>query len=401
MKVLIINCGSSSVKYQFINLDEKFVLAEGICEKIAESSSLFTYKSKKFTVKKQKTNLPSHKEAIQLILDSLQDPQNGCINDISEIDAIGHRLVHAGEHYNGTVVIDDHVISVMEDCIPLAPLHNPANITGVKATKTLMPDTPQCGLFDTAFHQTMPPKAYLYPLPYEYYTKHKIRRYGFHGTSHKFVAQKAAEHLGVPIEELKIITCHMGNGASITAIDQGKSIDTSMGFTPLEGLVMGTRCGDLDPSIPLYLQRQFKLSIDEVDNILNKKSGILGLSEIDSDMRPIEEGLDNGNEDAIRAFEVYCYRIKKYIGAYTAAMNGLDVLVFTGGVGENMPHLRDWVCRDMEYLGIKFNNDVNYRHGSEVFDLNQPDSKVKVLKISTNEELMIALETEKLLNSLS
>ncbi|MDP8209719.1 MAG: acetate kinase [Candidatus Stygibacter australis] len=401
MKILTINCGSSSVKYQFINLEDKFVMAEGICEKIAEGNSLFTYKSEKFTVKKQAAELPSHQEAIKLILDSLQHPQNGCISDISEIDAVGHRLVHAGEHYNGTVLIDDHVISVMEDCIPLAPLHNPANIVGVKAMQTLMPDTPQCGLFDTAFHQTMPPKAYLYPLPYEYYTKNKIRRYGFHGTSHKFVAQQAAQHLNIPIDQLKIITCHAGNGASITAIDRGESVDTSMGFTPLEGLVMGTRCGDLDPAIPLYMQRQFGLSVDEVDTILNKKSGILGLSEMDSDMRPIEDGLDNGDPDAIRAFEVYCYRIKKYIGAYTAAMNGLDVLVFTGGVGENMPHLRDWVCRDMEYLGIKFNNDVNYRRGSEIFDLHQPDSEVKVLKISTNEELMIALETEKLLNSRS
>lgn len=399
MKVLTINCGSSSVKYQFIDLDKKQALAEGVCEKIAEEESLFTYKSEKFTVKKQKTSFPSHKEAIQLILDTLQDTQNGCISDISEIEAIGHRLVHAGEFYNGTVMIDDKVIEIMEDCIPLAPLHNPANIIGVKATKALMPETPQCGLFDTAFHQSMPMRAFLYPLPYEYYEDYKIRRYGFHGTSHKYVAQQAAEHLNKPLSELKIITCHIGNGASITAIDGGKSIDTSMGFTPLEGLVMGTRCGDIDPSIPLYLQRQYGLTVDEVDNVLNKKSGILGLSELASDMRTIEDGIENGNKLAIRAFEVYVYRIKKYIGAYAAAMNGLDVLVFTGGVGENMPHLRKDVCQNMEFLGIKFNVEVNNHWGDEVFELHQPDSKVKILKISTNEELMIALETEKLLKS--
>jgi acetate kinase len=399
MKILIINCGSSSVKYQFIDLDRKLVLADGICEKIAEDFSLFTYKSPRYTIKKEKTLLPSHSEAVELILIALQDKDNGCISKLSEIDAVGHRLVHAGEHYNGTVLIDDHVISVMEECVPLAPLHNPANIIGVKATRKLLPDIPQCGLFDTAFHQTMPERAYLYPLPYEFYTRDKIRRYGFHGTSHKYVANQAAEHLGFPIAKLKIITCHIGNGASITAIEGGKSIDTSMGFTPLEGLVMGTRCGDLDPAIPLYLQRQFKLTIDEVDEILNKKSGMLGLSEIASDMRTIEDALDANNPAAIRAFSVYCYRIKKYIGAYAAAMNGLDVLVFTGGVAEKMPHLRKWVCEDMEYLGIKFDDAANLRWDDGVFELHKPDSKVRILKISTNEELMIALETQKLLQS--
>ncbi|MCF7919937.1 MAG: acetate kinase [Candidatus Cloacimonetes bacterium] len=397
MKILTINCGSSSVKYSFIDPASANVTAEGICENIGEEQPLFTYKSDKLTFKKKKVNLPNHTEAVQLILKTLQEEENGCIKDIAEIDAVGHRLVHAGEHYNGTVIITDDVIRVMEECIPLAPLHNPANIIGVKAIRTLMPDTPQCGLFDTAFHQTMPMRAYLYPLPYRYYYEKKIRRYGFHGTSHKFVAQEAAGHLGKSLEELKIITCHIGNGASITAIDGGRSVDTSMGFTPLEGLVMGTRCGDLDPAIPLYLQRHFKMSIAEVDKVLNKESGILGLSEMASDMRVIEDGLAAGNKDAIRAFEVYVYRIKKYIGAYAAAMNGLDVLVFTGGVGENMPPLREEVCRNMEFFGIQFDSANNNRRTSDILELHQPDSHVKILKVTTNEELMIARETEKLL----
>lgn len=398
MKILIINCGSSSVKYQFIDLSDESVLAEGLCEKIGEDQPLFTYKSEKFTVKKMEADLPSHKEAVQIILSTLQDEEKGCISDVKEIDAVGHRLVHAGEHYNGTVNITDDVIRVMEECTPLAPLHNPANIIGVKATRDLMPETPQCGVFDTAFHQTMPRKAFLYPLPYSYYTEKKIRRYGFHGTSHKYVSLEAAKYLGKPISELKIITCHIGNGASIAAVDCGKSVDTSMGFTPLEGLVMGTRCGDLDPAIPLYLQRQYGLSVDEVDKVLNKESGILGLSELGSDLRIIEDGLEVDCKDSIRAFEVYTYRIKKYIGAYAAAMNGLDVIVFTGGVGENMPPVREWVCSDMEFFGIKFDSENNPRV-SGTQELQLPDSKVKILKIETNEELMIARETEKLLNS--
>jgi len=397
MRILTINCGSSSVKYQFINLETEYVMAEGICENIGEAQPLFTYKSEKLKLKKKAVDLPSHTEAVQLILDSLQDVETGCISNVNEIDAVGHRLVHAGEHYNGTVNITDDVIRVMEECIPLAPLHNPANIIGIRATRRLMPETPQCGLFDTAFHQTMPERAYLYPLPYDYYYDKKIRRYGFHGTSHKYVAEEASRHLQKPIEDLKIITCHIGNGASITAIDGGKSVDTSMGFTPLEGLVMGTRCGDIDPAIPLYLQRQYGMSIDEVDKVMNKKSGILGLSEMASDMRTIEDEVALGNKDAIRALEVYVYRIKKYIGAYAAAMNGLDVLVFTGGVGENMPPLREWVCRDMEFFGIKFDSSNNDLRTSEVLELHLPDSKVKILKITTNEELMIARETEKLL----
>lgn len=402
MKVLVINCGSSSVKYQFIDLTDDSVLAEGLCERIGEEQPLFTYKSEKFTIKKEESSFPTHKEAVKKILTVLQDKEKGCISDVKEIDAVGHRLVHAGENYNGTVRVTEDVIKVMNECTPLAPLHNPANIIGVNATQELMPDTPQCGVFDTAFHQTMPSKAYLYPLPYDFYTEKKIRRYGFHGTSHKFVALEAAKHVGKPISELKIITCHIGNGASVTAIDCGKSVDTSMGFTPLEGLVMGTRSGDLDPAIPLYLQRQYGYSADEVDKILNKESGVLGLSQLGSDMRIIEDNLEHENsntEAAVRAFEVYTYRLKKYIGAYAAAMNGLDIIVFTGGVGENMFPVRQWVCEDMEFFGIKFDASKNLVRTSDILELHQEDSKVKILKINTNEELMIARETEKLLNN--
>ena len=398
MKVLVINCGSSSVKYQFINLNSEEVLAEGIAEKIGEDTSLFTYKSKKYTKKKQKTIIKNHDNAIQIIINSLTDSHHGIIKNVREIDAVGHRLVHAGEHYSGSVRVTDDVIKVMEECSSLAPLHNPANLKGIYAMRKLLPNIPQCGVFDTAFHQTMPSKAYLYALPLKFYTQHKIRRYGFHGTSHKFVSEIAAEYYKEDISKLKIITCHIGNGASITAINGGKSVDTSMGFTPLEGLVMGTRCGDLDPAIPIHLQKELGLSLDEVNTILNKKSGILGLSELSNDMREIEEQvLENKNEKAIRALEVYAYRIKKYIGAYTAVMNGLDILVFTGGVGENMPVLREWVCEDLDYLGIKLDKKTNNQFIGGILEIHSSDSRVKVVKIPTNEELMIALETKRIL----
>lgn len=400
MKVLTINCGSSSVKYQFINLKTEQTLAKGVAEKIGEPKPLFTYKTKDYTKKKEPMVIPNHDEAISIIIKHLQDNEYGVIEDINEIEAVGHRLVHAGEYYSGAVKINDHVIEVMEKCSNLAPLHNPANIKGVKAMQKLLPNTPQAGLFDTAFHQTMPSRAYLYALPIEFYTKHKIRRYGFHGTSHKYVAQLAANYLNKEITDLKIITCHIGNGASITAIDGGKSIDTSMGFTPLEGLVMGTRCGDIDPAIPIHMVKELGLSIDEVNKILNKKSGMLGLSDISNDMREIEEEiLENHNKNAITAHEVYAYRIKKYIGAYTAALNGIDVLVFTGGVGENMPILRSLVCKNLGYLGIKLNEKENDQFTDKIINLTASESKVKILKIPTNEELMIAKETEALINN--
>lgn len=399
MKILVLNCGSSSIKYQFINMETKEVLADGIAEKIGEDIALFTYKSEAYTKKKREMVIENHEQGLKLIIDSLIDPNHGVISSLREIDAVGHRLVHAGEHYSDAVVVTDHVIDVMTECISLAPLHNPANLMGVQAVKASMPDVPQCGVFDTAFHQTMPAQAYLYPLPLEFYQTHKIRRYGFHGTSHKYVSLKAAEFLGRDVHDLKIVSCHAGNGASITAIDKGRSVDTSMGLTPLEGLMMGTRCGDLDPAIPIYMQQQLGLSVEDVNNILNKKSGMLGLSHLSNDMRTIEEEiLERQNPRAILAHDVYCYRIKKYIGAYFAAMNGMDVLIFTGGVGERMPIMRAQVCRDMEALGITLNEAENAKFTDDIQVLSLPGSKVSVLKVPTNEELMIALETQRLLS---
>lgn len=379
-------------------METQTVLVDGIVERIGEDTSLYTYKSEAYTKKKREMVIDNHEKGLQLILDSLVDPMHGVIKSFEEIDAVGHRLVHAGEHYSDSVIITDEVIRVMTECISLAPLHNPANIMGVEAVKKNLPNVPQCGTFDTAFHQTMPSKAYLYALPLEYYTDKKIRRYGFHGTSHKYVCRKAAEHLGLDLGKTKIITCHLGNGASITAINNGVSVDTSMGFTPLEGLMMGTRCGDLDPAIPIYMQKNLNMTVDEVNSVLNKKSGMLGLSHISNDMRQIEEEiLEKHNPLAIQAHDVYAYRIKKYIGAYTAAMNGVDVIVFTGGVGENMPILRELVCEDMDWLGIKLNKKENDQFISGILDLTGEGSRVKILKVPTNEELMIALETEALL----
>lgn len=400
MRILVLNCGSSSIKFQLINKECEQLLAEGIIERIGEELSLFTYKSKRYTVKKKEVVIADHEQGLKDIIDLLLDPVKGCIGSPAEIDAVGHRVVHAGEYFSGSVYIDDDVVRALRDCTHLAPLHNPANIKGIEAVYKYLPGTPQCGVFDTAFHQTMPEKAYLYAIPYELYVEHKIRKYGFHGTSHKFVALKAAEYIGKPITELKIITCHVGNGASITAIDKGNSVDTSMGLTPLEGLVMGTRSGDIDSAIPLFLQENLKMSVAEVNNLLNKKSGMLGLSQLSNDMRVIEDAIVKDNDPrAIRAHNVYAYRIKKYIGAYVAAMNGLDALVFTGGVGENMPILRDLVCEDMDYLGIIIDKVANNQWVSGTLDISAPESKVKVLKIQTDEEMMIALETEKIINS--
>ncbi len=400
MKVLVINCGSSSVKYQFINLETEDVLCDGVAERIGEDISLFSYKTKNYKKKKYEMLIEDHEKAIQLVIDHMLDENHGVIKQIEEIDAVGHRLVHAGEFYSGSVEVTEDVIKVMEECSSLAPLHNPANLKGVSAMKHLLPETPQCGVFDTAFHQTMPAKAYLYAIPLQYYTENKIRRYGFHGTSHKYVSELAAEYVGKDVKNLKIITAHIGNGASITAIDGGKSVDTSMGFTPLEGLMMGTRCGDLDPAIPIFMQQQMGMDVEEVNKVLNKKSGMLGLSAISNDMREIEEDiLERQVPNAIQAHDVYAYRIKKYIGAYTAAMNGVDILVFTGGVGENMPILRSLVCKDLDYLGIKIDEKENDQFVGGTLDISAEDSKVKVLKIQTNEELMIAKETKRILDN--
>jgi len=400
MKILVLNCGSSSIKYQFIKMSTKEVMAEGIAEKIGENIALFTYKSPEYTKKKREMVIDNHEMGLALILQSLIDSTHGVIKSFNEIDAVGHRLVHAGEYYSDTVKIDKHVVEVMTECISLAPLHNPANLKGIEAVKKELPTVPQCGVFDTAFHQTMQPHVYLYPLPLDMYNTHKIRRYGFHGTSHKYVSLKAAEFLKKDLADMKIITCHLGNGASITAIKDGKSIDTSMGFTPLEGLMMGTRCGDIDPAIPLHMMQQLGMSVEEVNSILNKKSGMLGLSHISNDMRTIEdEILGKQNPDAIQALDVYCYRIKKYIGSYYAAMNGLDVLIFTGGVGERMPIMREQVCRDLDALGIILNKEENAVFSDDIQVISTPESKVTVLKIPTNEELMIALETQRILTT--
>jgi len=397
MNILVLNCGSSSIKFQFINSDTQVVLAKGIVERIGEKNSLFSFISEKIEKRKQKIIVKNHTQGIKLISDSLLDSKFGVIQSKDDIDAVGHRLVHGGEEFSGSVKINEKVLDTMRECIKLAPLHNPHNIKGVEASQKIFPDIPQCGVFDTAFHQTMPRKAFLYALPLEYYTKHKIRRYGFHGTSHYYVAKEAARYVEKNLDELKIITCHLGNGASITAIDKGKSVDTSMGFTPLEGLVMGTRCGDLDPAIPLYMIETLGMTRQEVNDVLNKKSGMLGLSEISNDMRIIEEEIEKKNQKASDALEIYAYRLKKYIGAYFTVMNGVDIIVFTGGIGENMPILREMVCTNLNSLGIIIDRKKNRITKDGILDFSGEDSKVKLLKIPTNEELMIAMETEAIL----
>ena len=402
MNILVINAGSSSLKYQLLNPETGDVLAKGLCERIGIDGK-FTYKPQvegKETLKAIDVAMPTHSEAIQTVLDALVDPVNGVVASMSEIDAVGHRVVHGGEAFAGSVLITDEVMQALEDCIPLAPLHNPANITGIKACEACMPGVPMVGVFDTAFHQTMPPKAYMYALPYEYYEEDKVRRYGFHGTSHKYVSQRAAAMLGKPIEELKIVTCHLGNGSSICAVDGGKSVDTTMGFTPLAGLPMGTRSGDVDPGILQYLMNKHGYSIDEMLNILNKKSGVEGLSHISSDFRDLEVESRAGNPIAQLARLTFAYAVKKYIGAYAAAMNGLDAVVFTAGVGENDSYIRNGICQGMEWLGIDFDGEANASlRGVEAF-LTKPESKTKVLLIPTNEELMIAMDTAAIVKGL-
>ena len=396
MKVLVINCGSSSLKYQLINMENEDVLAMGICERIGIEGSFLKHQpgnGAKITIE---TPMPTHLEAIQSVINALLDSKHGVIKDMNEINAVGHRVVHAGEKFAYSVVLNQEVKDALTECIELAPLHNPPNIIGIDACEKLMPGIPMVGVFDTAFHQTMPKEAYIYALPYELYEKYKIRRYGFHGTSHKYVAEKTAEFLGKPLSELKLITCHLGNGASIAAIDKGKSIDTSMGFTPLEGLVMGTRAGDMDPAIVTFLQDKENLTSEEVNSLLNKKSGVLGISKISSDFRDIEDAANEGNENAKLALDVYNYRVKKYIGAYMAAMNGADAVIFTAGLGENSDVVREAVCKDMDFLGIKIDVQKN-KVRSKLTDISAEGSKVKVLIVPTNEELMIARDTKRLI----
>ena len=392
MNILVINAGSSSLKYQLLNPETQEVLAKGLCERIGIDGK-FTYKpTGKEAVKEADVAMPTHSEAIQAVLNALVDPANGVIASMDEIGAVGHRVVHGGEKFASSVLITDEVMAAIEECNPLAPLHNPANIIGIKACQALMPNTPMVAVFDTAFHQTMPPVAYTYALPYEYYEQDKVRRYGFHGTSHKYVSQRAAAMLGKPIEELKLISCHLGNGSSVTAIDGGKSVDTSMGFTPLAGLPMGTRCGDIDAGILEYLMNKHGYNIDEMLSILNKKSGVLGISGVSSDFRDLEAAALQGNQRAQLALDSFDYNVKKLIGAYAAAMGGVDAIIFTAGVGENGPDTRANVVSGLEYMGVKLDAEKNNTRGKEV-DVATDDSKVRVLVIPTNEELMIAMDT--------
>ena len=393
MKVLVINAGSSSLKYQLLDTGSQNVLAKGLCERIGIDGK-FTYKAPgKAVVDARDVAMPTHSEAIQTVLNALVDPENGVIASMREIDAVGHRVVHGGETFAHSVRIDGQVLSAMEACVPLAPLHNPANILGVKACSAVMgPNVPQVAVFDTAFHQTMPPVAYTYPLPYEYYQQDKVRRYGFHGTSHKYVTQRAADMLGKPIESLKLISCHLGNGSSVAAVAGGKSVDTSMGFTPLAGVPMGTRSGDLDAGILEYLMNKHGMDIKEMLNVLNKKSGVQGLSGVSSDFRDLCAARDAGNGRAALALDLFNYGVKKYIGAYAAAMGGVDAVIFTAGVGENDAAQRMAIASGLEFMGIKMDPDANSVRGKEAI-ISAIDSKVKVLLIPTNEELMIALET--------
>lgn len=395
MKVLVINCGSSSLKYQLIDMSNEQSLAQGLVERIGIEGSVLTQKvegKEKYMVK---TPMKDHTEAISLVLKALIDEQYGVISSMDEISAVGHRVVHGGEKYSKSVLINEEVKKSIEECFKLAPLHNPANMIGIEACEKLMPKTPMVAVFDTAFHQTMPKEAFLYALPYELYSENSIRKYGFHGTSHKYVSQRAAEIMGKDIKDLKIITCHLGNGASICAIKNGVSIDTSMGFTPLDGIVMGTRSGSVDPAIVLYLMKELNYSVDEVNDLLNKKSGVLGISGVSSDFRDIEVAVEAGHERATIALEVYCYRIKAQIGAYIAAMDGVDAIVFTAGIGENGIEVREGSLTGLESLGIKIDVEKNKVRG-KVSEISADDSKVKVYVIPTNEELVIARDTKEL-----
>lgn len=392
MKVLVINCGSSSLKYQVLDMTTETLLAKGLVERIGIEGSILSHEKIGMDKFKLTTPMASHKEAIAHVLEALIDAEHGVISSMDEIGAVGHRVVHAGEKYSSSVMINEDVIKALEECVELAPLHNPPNLLGIAACQELMPNTPMVGVFDTAFHQTMPPESYIYAIPYEYYDKYKIRRYGFHGTSHKYVAERTADILGVNIEDLKIITCHLGNGASVTAIKRGKSIDTSMGFTPLEGLVMGTRSGDIDPAIVSYIRQKENLPAGESTNILNKKSGVLGISGVSSDFRDLEDAVAAGNERAALALKVFAHKVRFYIGAYIAEMNGVDAIVFTAGVGENDINIRDLICSELGNLGIKLDLVKNKVKGKETI-ISRDDSKVKILLVPTNEELMIARDT--------
>lgn len=397
MKILVLNCGSSSIKYALYNMDDKSVMTSGGAERVGLDGAFVKVKLPNGEKKTVMHDIPEHTEGVKFIFSLLTDPEIGVIKDLNEIDAVGHRMVHGGEKFNKSVVLTDEVLKTFEECIDLAPLHNPANLKGVKAVSELMPGLPQVGVFDTAFHQTMPAHSYLYAIPYELYEKYGVRRYGFHGTSHRYVSKRVCDFLGVNPADKKVITCHIGNGGSIAAVDGGKCVDTSMGLTPLEGLMMGTRSGDIDGGAITFLEKKLGLDADGMSNLLNKKSGVLGITGISSDMREIESANDEGNERAKLALDMYSYRIKKYVGSYAAAMGGCDIIVFTAGVGENQASMREDVCKNMEYMGVKLDVEKNKTIRGEEAIISTPDSKVTVCVIPTDEELMIATDTMNLL----
>ena len=397
MKILVLNCGSSSIKYALYDMDSKTVMTSGGAERVGLDGAFVKVKLANGEKKQVMHDIPEHTEGVKFIFSLLTDPEIGVIKDLKEIDAVGHRMVHGGEKFNKSVLLTEEVLKVFEECTDLAPLHNPANLKGVRAVQELMPGLPQVGVFDTAFHQTMPKEAYMYAVPYELYEKYGVRRYGFHGTSHRYVSQRVCEFLGVKPEGKKIITCHIGNGASIAAVKDGKCIDTSMGLTPLEGLMMGTRSGDIDGGAITFIQKKLGLDADGMSNLLNKKSGMLGITGISSDMREIDAACEEGNERALLATDMYFYRIRKYIGAYAAAMDGCDIIVFTAGVGENQTSMREKVCEGLSFMGVKIDVEKNSGiHGEEAV-ISTPDSKVTVVVIPTDEELMIATDTMALL----
>ena len=397
MKILVLNCGSSSIKYALYNMDTKEVMTSGGAERVGLDGAFVKVKLANGEKKQIMHDIPEHTEGVKFIFSLLTDPEIGVIKDLKEIDAVGHRMVHGGEKFNKSVKLTDAVLKVLEECSDLAPLHNPANLKGVKAVSELMPGLPQVGVFDTAFHQTMPDYAYMYAIPYELYEKYGIRRYGFHGTSHRYVAKRVCDFLGVKPEDKKIITCHIGNGASIAAVDGGKCIDTSMGLTPLEGVMMGTRSGDIDGGAVAFLQKKLNLDADGISDLLNKKSGVLGITELSSDMREVEAACEKGEPKAVLAMNMYNYRIKKYIGAYAAAMGGVDIIVFTAGVGENQWGTRQDACEGLEFLGVKIDKEVNKGLRGVEKIISTADSKVTVCVIPTDEELMIATDTMELL----
>ena len=398
MKILVINAGSSSIKYQLIDMATEKVIAKGMCDRIGIAGGNFKLKADGREDYKLDIQMANHKEAVKLVLDTLVSPEHGVIESLSEISAVGHRVLHGGEKFSGSVIVDEKVIAAIEECCELGPLHNPHNLTGIRACEAMMPGVPQVAVFDTGFHQTMPDYAYMYALPYEYYEKYRIRRYGFHGTSHRYVSLRAAEMLGR--KDLKIVTCHLGNGSSIAAVKDGKCFDTTMGLTPLEGIMMGTRCGSIDPAIIPLLMKKENLTPDEIDTIMNKKSGILGVSQVTSDNRDIEQGAKEGNERYQLIESMICHQLTKYIGGYAAAMGGVDAVVFTGGIGENNPHYRARVAEKLAFMGVELDEETNKKamRTSEEFVLTTPDSKVKVLMIPTNEELMIAKDTLELVS---